>query len=68
MEQVVTLAKGLSMSAVVEGVETEEHVRLIKELGCDYGQGYVYSRPVPESEFTESWMKKAGINQKTEKN
>ena len=68
MEQVVALAKGLSMSTVVEGVETEEHVRLIKELGCDYGQGYVYSRPVPESEFTESWMKKAGINQKTEKN
>ena len=37
----------------VEGVETEEQVRFLKQSGCDYIQGYYYSRPLPEDEFIE---------------
>lgn len=58
MEKVVDLAKRLHITTVVEGVETGENENLIKELGCDYGQGYYYSRPISEEKFDEKYMKK----------
>ena len=39
------------MHIVAEGVETEEQMKLLSELGCDYLQGYYFSKPVPENEF-----------------
>ena len=53
MEHIVNLAKHLDISVVVEGVETSEDERFIKSLGCDYGQGYYYSRPISAAEFNE---------------
>jgi diguanylate cyclase (GGDEF)-like protein len=44
---VVSLAHALGMKVVAEGVEMEEQARLLKQLGCDEMQGYLYSRPVP---------------------
>lgn len=52
MEQVVQMAKQLGISVVVEGVETQENEALIRSLGCDFGQGYYYSRPITVEEFT----------------
>lgn len=52
MEQVVKMAKQLGISVVVEGVETRENEALIQSLGCDFGQGYYYSRPITVEEFT----------------
>jgi EAL domain-containing protein (putative c-di-GMP-specific phosphodiesterase class I) len=47
---VVELARTLKLRTVVEGVETEEQHRAMRELGCDYGQGYHLCRPIePES-------------------
>ena len=43
---IVTLAQNLTMAVVAEGVETEQQLKLLKELGCDYGQGYLFSRPL----------------------
>lgn len=51
MENIAGLTRSLQISTVVEGVETEENVALIKELNCDFGQGYFYSRPIPAEEF-----------------
>ena len=39
-----------------EGVETEEDEILIRSLGCDYGQGYYYSKPMPVAEFEEKYF------------
>lgn len=36
---------------IAEGVETEQQRDLLKEMGCDYAQGYLYSRPIPAHEF-----------------
>ena len=36
---------------VCEGVETEEMARQLADMGCDYEQGFYYSKPVPEDEF-----------------
>ncbi len=43
---IVTLASNLGMAVIAEGVETEGQHEQLKDLKCDYGQGYLYSRPV----------------------
>jgi EAL domain-containing protein (putative c-di-GMP-specific phosphodiesterase class I) len=43
---IVTLASNLGMGVIAEGVETEEQHTRLEALGCEYGQGYLYSRPV----------------------
>jgi diguanylate cyclase (GGDEF)-like protein len=48
---IIDLAHGLGLRTVAEGVETEEQWRLLADLGCNYAQGYLISRPVPASEL-----------------
>jgi diguanylate cyclase (GGDEF)-like protein/PAS domain S-box-containing protein len=48
----IALAHDLGMSVVAEGVETEAQRRLLLEMGCDYAQGFLFSRPVDADEFT----------------
>jgi diguanylate cyclase (GGDEF)-like protein/PAS domain S-box-containing protein len=43
---IVAMAHGLNLKVVAEGVETEEQFRFLKDLGCDYAQGYLFSKPV----------------------
>lgn len=47
VEAVVALAHGLGIGVVAEGIETERQAGRLLELGCDLGQGYLFSRPVP---------------------
>ena len=56
MEQIVQLAHKLNIPTVVEGVETLEDHEMIKELQCDYGQGYYYSRPISAEEFSARYL------------
>ena len=50
---IITLAKGLDLSVVAEGVETEGLKDLLKNLDCQYIQGYLFSKPLPAAEATE---------------
>ncbi len=50
---IVVMARSLGMQLVAEGVETEEQVDLLTEFGCDYAQGFLYSRPIPFDELRE---------------
>ncbi|MCM8795048.1 MAG: bifunctional diguanylate cyclase/phosphodiesterase [Candidatus Omnitrophica bacterium] len=43
---IVTLAHNLQMDVIAEGIETESQMNLLKELGCEFGQGYFFSRPI----------------------
>ncbi len=44
---ITMLAHTLNMSVVAEGVETVQQAEILKRLGCEFGQGYLYSRPLP---------------------
>lgn len=48
---IVTLARSLRLHLVAEGVETEAQAEVLRSLGCDELQGYLFSRPVPAAEF-----------------
>lgn len=48
---VIQLSKSLHLKVIAEGVETEEQESYLVSRGCDMGQGYFYSRPVPADEF-----------------
>ncbi len=48
---VAALAANLGMTTVAEGIETERHLQLVEEAGCDLGQGYLFCRPVPNADF-----------------
>ncbi len=52
VDAIISLAKGLNLNVVAEGVETEELRDLLKNLGCEYIQGYLFSKPVPANEAT----------------
>lgn len=51
MKSIVDLAGDLGAQIVCEGVETEEDVKLMQEIGARVAQGYRYAKPVPEAEF-----------------
>ena len=46
VQTIINLALHLGMNAIAEGVETPEQVLLLKNLGCHYGQGYLFSKPL----------------------
>jgi diguanylate cyclase (GGDEF)-like protein/PAS domain S-box-containing protein len=48
---VIALAHGVGMTVVAEGVETEAQHRALCSLGADFGQGYLYSRPMPAADL-----------------
>ncbi len=60
----VTMAKEIGMKTLTEGVETEEHLDFLKEIGCEMIQGYYYGKPEP-IEDVFSRVEKEGIHCET---
>ncbi|MDP3877444.1 MAG: EAL domain-containing protein [Methylobacter sp.] len=50
-EAIIVMAHKLGIKVIAEGIETEEQCDLLIAAGCDYGQGYLFSKPVPADEF-----------------
>jgi diguanylate cyclase (GGDEF)-like protein len=48
---IVTMGLNLNLKVIAEGIETDEEHRLVRELGCTHGQGYLFSRPLPAGEL-----------------
>jgi len=50
VETIMALASKLKMSVVAEGIETTKQNEKLKDLGCEYGQGFLFSKPVTARE------------------
>lgn len=56
-ETMILMAHKLNIKVIAEGIETQEQKDLLFKIGCDYGQGYLFSRPVPAFEFERLFLK-----------
>ncbi len=63
LQGVINLAKSLGLTLVAEGVETPEQLALIEEMGCDVVQGYIFDKPLMESEFIERIVRKTYLSE-----
>lgn len=57
MENLIATAKSFGIRTVAEGVETLEQEEFLKSIGCDLGQGYLYSKPIPVAEFEKKYLR-----------
>ncbi|WP_052123953.1 bifunctional diguanylate cyclase/phosphodiesterase [Ureibacillus manganicus] len=55
VKAILQIADALNIETVAEGVETEEQARILKELGCNTGQGYLFDKPIPVEEFNRKF-------------
>jgi diguanylate cyclase (GGDEF)-like protein/PAS domain S-box-containing protein len=53
---VIAMARALSLRVVAEGVETAQQLQRLAELQCDVAQGYLFSRPLPATEFAKLYL------------
>ena len=51
MNSAISMIKGLGYKIVFEGIETEEQIKVTKQIDIEYVQGYYYSKPIPKEEF-----------------
>ncbi len=50
VKTIIALAHQLGRQVIAEGVETAEHLTMLRSLGCEYGQGYMFAKPLPSAE------------------
>jgi len=58
VKSIVEMARGLNKTVIAEGIETPEQLRLLKQMGCKYGQGYLFSKPMSKDKVIEFLTKK----------
>src|SRR4051812_7824454 len=59
VKTIVDLASGLGLGATAEGIETDDQVRTLRDVGCERGQGYRFARPVSPQEFEATVIDRA---------
>lgn len=58
VEIIIEIANYLKLNTIAEGVENQEQLDALKQMGCDIIQGYFMSKPIPVEEFTEKYIKR----------
>jgi diguanylate cyclase (GGDEF)-like protein/PAS domain S-box-containing protein len=53
VRKIIDLCHTLGLEVLAEGIETPEQAAMLKDMGCDLGQGYYFAHPLPSEEFTE---------------
>lgn len=56
LSSLVDMAHKLDLRVICEGVEKKEDIKFLKNITCDYGQGYYFSRPIPKDEFINKYL------------
>lgn len=62
VKNTITMMKDIKKKVLAEGVETKEQLSLLEEMGCDYIQGYFFSKPLAQADFV-SFMKEYNYSQ-----
>jgi diguanylate cyclase (GGDEF)-like protein/PAS domain S-box-containing protein len=57
-ESIIQMAHKLDIKVIAEGIENHEQLKQLKQLGCDYGQGYLFSKPLTVEAFEPLLQKK----------
>ena len=57
VQVILELAKLLSAKCIAEGVENEEQLKLLREMGVEIIQGFYFSKPIPTDEFFDKYLK-----------
>jgi hypothetical protein len=63
IELIIDIADYLHVPVVAEGVETEEQYMVLKAMGCDYVQGYYFSKPVPHDAFDKFLIERGNVTE-----
>ena len=58
LQTIMSLANNLGLKTVAEGIETQKQLQLLQDLKCDYGQGYLFSKPMPPNEVEDLLYRK----------
>ena len=56
VHSVLKMAKELNMDTVAEGIEEMAQVTMLRQMGCDYIQGYVFAKPMPAADYRQALM------------
>lgn len=62
LKNTIDMIKTIDRKIVVEGVETEEMAKILIDSGCDYLQGYLYSKPIPADQYMDFLQRHHGAN------
>jgi len=52
-ETIISMSHKLGKKVIAEGIESDNQMRMLMEAGCDYGQGYLFSKPIPADSLTD---------------
>ncbi|HTW85157.1 MAG TPA: EAL domain-containing protein [Candidatus Sulfotelmatobacter sp.] len=60
VRSIVQMAQGLALQVVAEGVEADDELRFVRSIGCDFAQGYCFSKPLPLTELVALLAREQG--------
>ncbi len=66
LENIIHLAHGFQLVVIAEGIESEEQLKILKEMQCDMFQGYYFGKPVNKSDFERMFLKMIGEKENEE--
>ncbi len=61
--EIIAAAKERNLEVIAEGIEHKEEAKLLLEMGCNFGQGYYFTKPLPERELTSLLLQFAGFSE-----
>ncbi|MFI3230273.1 MAG: bifunctional diguanylate cyclase/phosphodiesterase [bacterium] len=56
VKHIVEMCRDLKINIICEGIETLEQINFLKDIGCEYGQGYIFSKPISIQEFEKKFI------------
>lgn len=62
LETIVSMARLLNLTIIAEGIETEKQLELLLNIGCRYGQGYYFYRPIPYEDMAQILLDESKID------